>query len=140
MSEDEQNKQVDAEPELPDPSVVTDRAKETANQAFEDLDAQLQSIQSSAARGRASLDKAQPGPDSPSRTGMTDPETARGLGVGLTIAYAILGMPLVMFGLGWLIDQAFKTTLWQSLLGLIGFFMGCGYAVYAAQANAKRMR
>jgi F0F1-type ATP synthase assembly protein I len=36
--------------------------------------------------------------------------SARGLGIGLTVAYTIVGLPLVGAGVGWLIDRSLGTS------------------------------
>lgn len=59
-----------------------------------------------------------------------DGKAAKGLGIGLTVAYAIIGTPLVGFGAGWALDQTLGTRGWQSGLGLLGAFLGVGYAVF----------
>ncbi len=61
---------------------------------------------------------------------MLDAESTRGLGVGLTIAYAIIGVPLVGFGAGWLLDRAMGGgTLWQALGTVFGAVAAIAYAV-----------
>ena len=58
-----------------------------------------------------------------------DHETTRGMGVGLSAAYGIIGLPLVGAGLGWLADRMFHTgfcVIAGVVLGLVG---GMVYAV-----------
>lgn len=58
-----------------------------------------------------------------------DADSARGLGVGMTIAYAILGMPLVGAGLGWLLDERLGVKIWMGIGMLLGAVAGIGFAV-----------
>lgn len=69
----------------------------------------------------------------------SDRKAARGLGIGLTVAYAIIGTPLVGFGGGWLLDRSLGTTHWQSVLGLIGSFGGVAYAVWILNKMQDKM-
>jgi F0F1-type ATP synthase assembly protein I len=52
-----------------------------------------------------------------------DPETSRGMGLGLSAAYAIIGLPLVGAGLGWLLDRAVGTTFFI-IVGVVGGLVG----------------
>ena len=62
-------------------------------------------------------------------------EAARGAGVGLSVAYTIIGLPLFGFGVGYAIDRFAMGggTKWQSILGLVGAFVGVGMAVWMLQ-------
>lgn len=56
---------------------------------------------------------------------------ARQLGIGLSIAYAILGLPLVGAGIGWLIDRATGVQgVWVGPLVLVGAAAGVAMAVF----------
>lgn len=57
-------------------------------------------------------------------------DAAKGLGVGLSVAYAILGMPIAGLGLGWLIEKMGGPAGWQSGLIIIGSVLGVVYAVW----------
>ena len=52
----------------------------------------------------------------------------RGLGVGLTVAYAFVGPTILGYGIGWLIDrrngQVNVAQTWSTLLGLVLGFVG----------------
>ncbi len=70
------------------------------------------------------------------------PTEARGIGVGLTVAYSIIGTPLFMYGVGMLIDSAVGTpataTLkWSSGLLMIGALIGVSFAIYTTQKLNK---
>lgn len=67
----------------------------------------------------------------------SDSESTRGLGVGMTVAYAILGMPLLGAAVGWLIDQRIGTSLWQGIFMLLGAVAGIAFTVITIQKNDK---
>ncbi|MEZ0327503.1 MAG: hypothetical protein ACAH95_16515 [Fimbriimonas sp.] len=54
-------------------------------------------------------------------------DSARGLGIGLSIAYTIIGMPLAGAGLGWLLDRALGTQTYVGIgvivFGALGMFV-----------------
>ena len=54
----------------------------------------------------------------------------QGLGMGMTIAYTIIGMPLVGGFLGLLLNKATGGTAWLPLCAMIGMFGGLGVAIY----------
>ncbi|RYG36753.1 hypothetical protein EON81_08760 [bacterium] len=60
----------------------------------------------------------------------TDQADYRGLGTGLQIAYAIIGLPIFGFGAGWLLDNALHGTAWKPILTMLGAVAGIGYAVW----------
>jgi F0F1-type ATP synthase assembly protein I len=61
-----------------------------------------------------------------------DSSQAKSLGLGLSAAYAIIGMPLVGAGIGWLIDSAMGTVIWKGMLCLVGAIFGIWFAISAA--------
>lgn len=56
-------------------------------------------------------------------------EDYRGLGVGLGIAYMIVGLPLLGAGVGWFIDRSSGTTQAMGFGALIGAAVGMGMAL-----------
>lgn len=56
-------------------------------------------------------------------------EANKGLGYGLAIAYAVMGMPLAGLGVGYLLDKAFGTQSLQAICAGAGFILGMGYVV-----------
>lgn len=56
-------------------------------------------------------------------------EANKGLGYGLAIAYAVMGMPLAGLGVGYLLDKAFGTQSLQAICAGVGFILGMGYVV-----------
>ena len=74
-----------------------------------------------AARCKQSLLKAKP---------PLDPETSRGLGLGLAAAYSIIGLPLVGAGLGWLADRYSEGTTFTMIGVFVGIILGVAHAVH----------
>ena len=56
-------------------------------------------------------------------------DSSRGLGVGLTIAYMIIGLPLLGAGIGWLIDGRAGGTMWIGIGTVIGGVLGVFAAI-----------
>ncbi|MFW5697189.1 MAG: hypothetical protein ACOCX1_01360 [Fimbriimonadaceae bacterium] len=65
-------------------------------------------------------------------------ESSKGLGVGLTVAYVIIGVPLVGFGVGFLIDRATGSEIWGSTLGLLGAFAGVALTIYIVNRSNQQ--
>lgn len=125
-------------PLVPDPAEIAERARAQIEESHDDeLENRLRQVEQSAAKGQAHLRRAIPKPEEGGPTSGMSPEQGRNLGVGLTIAYAILGAPLVGFGIGLLIDQATKGVFWRGALGLLGCCLGVGYAMVVANRSAK---
>ena len=126
------------EPVVPDPAEIVADAKAKLHESHDDeLEFRLKSIEMQAQKGQGHYREAMPKPDDARSKGMTG-EQGKSLGVGLSIAYAILGVPLVMFGIGYLIDNAAHTAkLFQSSLGLLGCVIAVGYAMYAGNKAGK---
>lgn len=70
------------------------------------------------------------------KTSSFDRESTRGMGIGLSIAYAICGAPLALMGIGWLIDNMVGGggTLFRILGFLIG---GIGAIAYAVKVSSR---
>jgi len=51
-------------------------------------------------------------------------EAARGLGVGLSIAYTILGVPLVGLAIGWALDSHYQSNVFKGLGTVSGAVLG----------------
>ena len=64
-----------------------------------------------------------------SRSQVVSRDTARGLGIGLTIAYTITGVPLIGAVIGWVIDNRLGTKVWIGICTLIGATLAVGVAV-----------
>ncbi|CAN5539907.1 hypothetical protein BH11ARM2_BH11ARM2_38870 [soil metagenome] len=68
-----------------------------------------------------------------------DQENYRGLGFGLQLAYAIIGMPLLGFGIGWLLDKSLGGDGWRPIMTLLGAVLGIGYAVWQLNRQNRSM-
>lgn len=73
-----------------------------------------------------------------SKRSALDAASTKGLGVGMTVAYAILGMPLVGAGVGWLIDQRLGISMWQGILMLVGAVAGIAFTVFSLQKTETK--
>jgi len=118
---------------------IADAARDSMNQIDKDFNDKLDSIGNRVQTARKSADKFKP--ESNNSSGMT-PTEARGIGVGLTVAYSIIGTPLFMYGVGMLIDNAVGTpataTLkWSSGLLMLGALFGVTFAIYTTQRLNK---
>jgi len=63
----------------------------------------------------------------------SDRESARGLGVGLSIAYTIIGMPIVGLIIGWILDRGTESQTYKGLGVVVGMVLGiaAGLAILA---------
>lgn len=70
-----------------------------------------------------------------SKRNRVDAASTKGLGVGMTVAYAILGMPLFGAAVGWFIDQRLGISMWQGILMLVGAVAGIAFTVFTLQKS-----
>lgn len=63
---------------------------------------------------------------------------ARGMGMGLTIAYIIVGTPMAGALVGWLIDMQAGSNVAKGFGTLIGAVIGIAYAVFLLNRPAPR--
>lgn len=68
-----------------------------------------------------------------------DQQSTQGLGVGLTAAYAILGMPLIGALIGYLIDKSVGSTLFVGILTLIGAIAGIAFALLTIREKGDKL-
>ena len=57
-------------------------------------------------------------------------EDAKGLGVGMTVAYTIIGLPLAGAGIGWLLDREAGGRVFITFGTLLGAALGIAMAVF----------
>lgn len=62
----------------------------------------------------------------------------RGLGLGLTIAYTIIGVPLAGAGIGWLSNGATGSDGWIPIGTGIGAVLGLGLAIYLLSKSSMQ--
>lgn len=70
-----------------------------------------------------------------SKRNRVDAASTKGLAVGMTVAYAILGMPLFGAAVGWFIDQRLGISMWQGILMLVGAVAGIAFTVFTLQKS-----
>lgn len=66
---------------------------------------------------------------------VSDVSTSRGLGVGLSIAYTIIGLPMVGLAIGWYLDNRFHANAWKPMLVMAGATAAIVYAVVQLNRN-----
>ncbi len=98
------------------------------------MELKLRDIEDRAAKARREHDTTRV-PDE--KTATFSRESTRGIGVGMSIAYAILGVPMVGLGIGWIFDNRVgdgQGTLWR----LVGFLIGAiGAIAYAIKVSSR---
>lgn len=57
-------------------------------------------------------------------------ESVRGLGVGVSVAYTIIGLPLAGAAIGWFFDQGSETGTWKSVGVLVGAVLGVVLSIF----------
>ena len=110
---------------------MTDEQPEKREEEEDPLEAQLREIEEKAAALRGGTRM----PDPPEwdykrpvshqeRQIEKDSGSYRGLGVGLTLAYAMVGPLIVGWGIGWMVDRDSGKNTWQTWGTVIGMFLG----------------
>lgn len=120
----------------------TGEIAEEARTRMADIDREFNSriddLGSRVTQSRSRADKMKP--ESNNASGMT-PEDAKGLGTGLTAAYALIGTPVILYFIGFAIDRAMGRTEGQvqfaPIAGFIGFLLGLAFTVIIANRNNK---
>jgi F0F1-type ATP synthase assembly protein I len=87
---------------------------------------------------QAKANKASTEPKKDSVSGSLDPQSSVAMGMGLSLAYTIIGSPIVGYGIGLLINKVTGTQGWQIWLTLIGFVIGLGYVVIVQKRHEDR--
>ena len=102
--------------------------------APDEMELKLREIEQRAAKAKREHDKTRVPDD---KTATFSRESSRGIGVGMSIAYAILGVPMVGLGIGWIFDARVgdgSGTLWR----LVGFLIGAiGAIAYAVKVSSR---
>ena len=60
----------------------------------------------------------------------SEQESAKGAGVGLQVAYMIMGVPLLFAGIGWFIDRSQGTGVFVGVGTLVGAVIGIAMTIY----------
>ncbi|MBL8088369.1 MAG: hypothetical protein JNM85_09925 [Chthonomonas sp.] len=121
------------------PEEATHRAAREAREKLEEIEASFKGrMQKLEDRAKESRNKREAEKREKLKELKQSGEDARGLGIGMQIAYTILGLPLVGFVVGMLIDRSTHSTVWQNALGLGGTFLGVGAALVLLNRENKR--
>jgi F0F1-type ATP synthase assembly protein I len=70
----------------------------------------------------------------------SDSESHRGLGIGLTVAYTIIGLPLFGIGVGYLLDRSLGTQTYQGIGALVGSVLGVVGAIVVLNRHQAKSR
>ena len=62
-----------------------------------------------------------------------------GLGVGLSIAYTIIGFPLLGYGVGYLLQRLTGSAFWPSTLAMSGMVLGVAVAVFMLSKTQNKL-
>ena len=113
---------------MPDqtPEEIADEARRKIDEADAEFADRLKSLEDRAAQSKS---RRETQAKQKAREDKSSAEAAKGLGVGLTVAYAILGMPLAGLGIGWLIEKMGGPAGWQSGLIVLGAVLGGVFAI-----------
>lgn len=118
-------------PELPNvEDATTGRSPDLTHldQQFEELDQRVTESKTKREGVQAAKQKLQ----------LSDQQSSRGLGLGLAIAYMIIGLPLAGVAIGWLIDRQLHTNSWKGILTVVGLGIGITMTVlYQNRLNKK---
>lgn len=71
------------------------------------------------------------------RTLKSDQDSAKGLGIGLAIAYTMIGLPIFGYGVGYFVDQSSGGTQAKGIGVLIGSILGIFMAVVILNRHGK---
>jgi len=69
----------------------------------------------------------------------SDGKAAAGMGMGLSIAYTIIGCPIVGYGIGYLIDMQAGTTTMRSYAAMAGIVIGMGTALFLIKKSNSQL-
>ena len=100
-----------------------------------DLDARLAAVESKA---RSAKGRNEAIGTLISQRRLKDAEDYQGLGVGLSIAYTIVGFPLVGAGAGYFIDRSAGTSNWMGICAVIGAALGMLLAMFMLARQNER--
>lgn len=95
----------------------------------QELEEKLREIEARAAKGRASHRLAKPEYEQNVKGTQS---SYKGLGLGLMMAYGLIGFPIVCYGIGWWIDQQVGGTLASALLTVFGMVCAVAWVVIIA--------
>jgi F0F1-type ATP synthase assembly protein I len=133
VDEDELDRRV-RELGLDQPPSIAEEAKLKADKIDDEFSERLRALENKARTHKIIRDNQAKETDRKMRS---DAQSAKGLGVGLSVAYTIIGLPLAGVAIGWLIDQRMGTQTYRSIGVLLGSVLGIAAAL-AILSRANR--
>lgn len=115
-------------------SRASDQSDVSLEEAEAEFQKRLKEIESRASVAKAERDaKLQ----EKARQVKSDRDVNRGLGVGMSVAYTILGVPMFGIGVGYLVDRSLGTDFWKGVGALVGATVGVAMALYILNRSQK---
>lgn len=99
----------------------------------EEFDERMRRLEQKVSTRRAIRDNVQ---KQEARKAELDRDATRGLGIGLNVAYALIGLPLVGAGLGWFLDKQLGTSFWTGICVVGGLIAAIAYTVLLMNQDA----
>lgn len=124
-------------PDIPDDEVDA-QLEAMKSRSFSDLpevDAQFESIEKRASAARVSHSKAKN--SEPSRID-SDRRASRGLGIGMAMAYTMIGLPLLGIVLGFLLNKVVPGP-WIVIGVVGGFILGVAFALFLGNRERNNL-
>ncbi len=110
--------------------------KDLRNQAIDDeFEEKLRALEEKAHRSKAMREVQQRKVETDQRSSQED---SRALALGLSIAYTIIGMPLLGTAVGWGVDRQLGTHYWMGMMTLAGATLGVAVAIYKMSHGEPR--
>ena len=133
-----------ADDSQPEPSSHNEPPAKEELEDLDALDAQLSALNEKAQAARQRMPnvpdweykRPQSGPGS--KPDYSDKDNYRGLGLGITAAYLLVGFMIVGFGLGYLVNKVFKTANFEVILGMAGAVAGIAMIIYLTNKDDQR--
>ena len=116
-------------------SEILDEAQAKLKVTQSEFESKLDEFDTRAKSARAKYNSSKVAPANPDSK---ESESARGLGHGLQIAYALAGTPIVFYGIGRLIASSTGQDQWTNWLTIIGALLGFGYVIFVTQKLNSR--
>lgn len=113
---------------------VADGIPQEEHEAYSDRISQLENKIKQAKTGYRD-----PSVDKASLSGSLDQKSSLSTGLGLSLAYTIIGTPMLGYGVGLLINKATGTQGWHIWLTLIGSVIGIGWTIMVVNRNNDRL-
>lgn len=114
---------------------VRSNAAEQKSALDSEFDARLKALEDKAHQAKVSREAEKKKVE---RVQQSSQEDSRSLGLGLSIAYIIIGIPLMGAGIGWLVDHQLGTKYWMGMLTLAGATLGVAVAVFKMNQTSPK--